>query len=74
MKQGVWPSPRSGRMKTGSTRRIRVVEIDHVASDSLNFCRPLKRALINIFIVLPSSELLGYFRTSAARTLSINAS
>ncbi len=36
MKRGVWPSPRSGRMKIGSTRRIRVVEIDHVASDSLN--------------------------------------
>ena len=35
MKRGVWPSPRSGRMKIGSTRRIRVVEIDHVASDSL---------------------------------------
>ena len=72
MKRGVWPGPRSGRMKTaqrfiagwevyyrgvnprsgrqsesfrtasnsermqGSTWRIRVAEIDHVASDSLN--------------------------------------
>ena len=109
MKRGVWPGPRSGRMKIaqrfiagwevyyrgvnprsgrqsesyrtasnsermqGSTWRIRVAEIDHVASEIPKFCRPLKRALINILIVLPSSELLGYFRTSASRTLSITA-
>ena len=64
MKRGVWPSPRSGRMKIGSRA---------VATGSQN-----QAALQDPIATAPGSdtvsELLGYFRTSAARTLSITAS